>query len=156
MLNKSIFYSFAIITGFVLTGCAAPGPKFSGLQAVATSTSELIIYRKSAVFAAAQTMPLLIDGTRTGELYNGSFMQQQVAPGNHTIKVTTGMLGKPAEATVKLVAGQRKFMLFDYPTGVLANPFFVGIALTERNEAEALIDLKELSSAKKVVADKQN
>jgi len=154
MLNKSIFYLCVIIAGFILTGCSAPGPKFSGLQAVTPSTSELIIYRKSAVFASAQTMPVLIDGTRTGELYNGSFMQQEVAPGNHTIKVTTGMLGKSAEATVQLAAGQRKFMLFDYPTGVLANPFFVGITLTEHSEAEALIDLKELSSAKKVVADK--
>lgn len=156
MIKKTMLPMLALIIGFVLTGCSAPGQKFAGLQAVAPATSELIIYRKAAVFASAQTMPVLIDGNKTGELYNASFLQQQVTPGSHAIKVTTGMLGKPAEANVTLVAGQRKFMHFDYPTGVMANPFFVGITLTERSEAEALNDLKDLSSAKPLTTSKQN
>ena len=101
-------------------------------------------------------MPVLIDGIKSGELYNGSYLQQQFTPGSHSIEVTTGMFGKPAETTVQLAAGERKFLHFDFPTGLLANVFFIGDTLEERSESAALEDLKELSSAKPVSTGKQN
>ncbi|OGI41306.1 MAG: hypothetical protein A2140_02770 [Candidatus Muproteobacteria bacterium RBG_16_62_13] len=151
---KSITF-FALTTlGAILTGCAAPGPQFTGLQGVPQGSAELIVYRKSALFASGHTMPLLIDGNKVGELYNGSYFQQQLSPGNHSIKVTTGGLGKSAEATVQLAPGARKFLHLDFPTGPLANSFFVGVTLEERGEAMALEDLKNLSSAKPPAAVK--
>lgn len=120
------------------------------------ASAELIVYRKSALFASGQTMPLLIDGIKSGELYNGSYLQQKLTPGRHSIEVTTGMFGKPAETTIRLAAGERKFLHFDFPTGLLANVFFIGDTLKERSELTALEDLKELSSAKPVATSKQN
>ena len=155
MIQKMKFVTLAFVIGAILTGCAsAPGAKFSGLQNVLPSTAELIIYRQSAFFAIGQTMPVLVDGNKVGELYNGSYLQQQLAPGNHAIKVTTGAFGKSAEATVQLAAGERKFLHFDL--GPLANVFFVGDSLEERSDADAMVDLKTLSSAKPEVAGKQN
>lgn len=155
MIKRITF--FALVTfGVILTGCAAPGPQFTGLQDVSPGSAELIVYRKSALFASGQTMPLLIDGSKVGELYNGSYWQQQLSPGNHSIKVTTGIFGKGAETTVQLAPGKRKFLHLDFPTGPLANSFFVGVSLKERDEAAALEDLKNLSSAKPLAAGKQN
>lgn len=101
-------------------------------------------------------MPVLIDGIKSGELYNGSYLQQQLTPGRHSVEVTTGMFGKPAETTVQLVAGEWKFLHFDFSAGLLANGLFIGDTLKERSEMAALEDLKELSSAKPVAAGKQN
>ena len=149
MNQKMKLAALALVIGTALTGCAsAPGAKFSGLQNVPSGTAELIVYRQSAFFAEGQTMPVLIDGNKMGELYNGSYLQQQLTPGNHAIKVTTGAFGKSAEANVQIAAGERKFLHFDFPAGPLANVFFVGDSLKERNEAEAIEDLKPLSSAK--------
>lgn len=64
------------------------------------------------------------------------------------------MFGKPAETTVQLAAGERKFLHFDFSTGLLANVFFIGDTLKVRNESAALEDLKELSSAKAPSAGK--
>lgn len=148
MIREMKICTFALIFGVLLTSCAAPGPKFSGLQLVPQDSSELIVYRKSALFACGATMPLLIDSNKSGELYNGSYLQQQLIPGSHSIKVTTGPLSASAETTIQLVAGERKFLHFDFPTGPLANIFFVGVTLDERSESTALEDLKNLSSAK--------
>lgn len=156
MIKKTMLYPLALFIGLTLAGCSAPGPKFSGLQTVPKSSAELIIYRKSAIFASGQTMPVLIDGTKSGELYNSSYLQQELTPGSHSIKVTTGTFGKSAEATVQLAAGERKFLHFDFPSGLLANGFFVGVNLKEHSEAEAMEDLKDMNSAKKVVTGKQN
>ena len=118
--------------------------------------AELIVYRKSALFASGQTMPVLIDGKEEGQLYNSSYLQQPITPGQHFIKITTGMFGKPGEAIIQLAAGERKFLHFDFPTGPLANGFSIGVTLDERGEAEALEDLKELGSARPLAAGKQN
>ncbi len=149
MNQKMKLVILALVIGTILTGCAsAPGAKFSGLKNVSSGTAELIVYRQSAFFAEGQTMPVLIDGNKIGELYNGSYLQQQLTPGNHAIKVTTGAFGKSAEANVQIVDGERKFLHFDFVTGPLANVFFVGDSLKERGETDAMEDLKELSSAK--------
>ena len=149
MIKKMKLVTLALVIGTILTGCAsAPGAKFSGLQTVPPSTAELIIYRQSAFFAMGQSMPVLVDDNKVGELYNGSFLQQQITPGSHAVKVTTGAFGKSAEATVQIAAGERKFLHFDFVTGPLANIFFVGDSLEERGDAAAMADLKTLSSAK--------
>ena len=132
MIKKNMLYTLALIVGGVLAGCAAPGPKFSGLQTVSPDSAELIVYRKSALFASGQTMPVLIDGIKSGELYNGSYLQQQLTPGRHSVEVTTGMFGKPAETTVQLAAGERKFLHFDFSTGLLANGLFIGDTLKNK------------------------
>ncbi len=142
----------------ILTGCAipgAPGPKFSGLQNIPGGNAELIVYRKSAFFAAAQAMPLLIDDSQVGELYNGSFLQHPLAPGKHKIKVSTGPFSQSVETTIQFPAGERKFLHFDFPTGPLANIYFIGITLDERDVSTALADLKELNSAKLALDGKQ-
>lgn len=101
-------------------------------------------------------MPVLIDGKKIGELYNGSYLQQELTPGNHVVKVIPSALGKSAEENVEIAAGERKFLHFDFPTGPLANVFFIGDSLKERSDADAMVDLKTLSSAKPEVAGKQN
>ena len=149
MNQKMKLAALALVIGTALTGCAsAPGAKFSGLQNVPSGTAELIVYRQSAFFAKGTVMPVLVDGTKIGALYDGSYLQQQLTPGNHTIKVTPSALGQSAEANVQLAAGQRKYLHFDFPTGPLANVFFVGDSLKEQSETDAMADLKALSSAK--------
>jgi hypothetical protein len=155
MKTRKLLTTFAAASLLTLAGCAAPGPKFSGLQNVPKERAELVVYRKSALFASGQTMPVLIDGKEEGQLYNGSYLQQSITPGQHFIKITTGMFGKPGETVIQLAAGERKFLHFDFPTGPLANGFFIGVTLDERGEAAALEDLKELSSAKPEVSAKQ-
>ena len=60
----------ALATALLITGCAtAPEAKFSGLGEIATDSAEVVVYRKTAFFAAGQTVPLSIDGKAVGELY---------------------------------------------------------------------------------------
>ncbi len=154
MSKRKLILTLAAASLLALAGCAAPGPKFSGLQTIPQGDAELIVYRKSALFASGQPMPLLIDGNQVGELYNASYLQQLLAPGKHHIKVSPGFLSQTAETTVTLAAGERKFLHLDFPTGPLANVFFVGIALNERDEKMALEEIKEFNSAKPAVTAK--
>lgn len=146
-IRKATMRLLSILSMIVLAGCAAPGPKFSGLKEVPKTNAELIVYRKSALFASATAMPVSVDGAQVGELYNASFLELPLPPGRHSIRVTPGPLTQSAETTVALTAGERKFLHFDFPTGPLANIFFIGVTLDERDEKTALEDIRDLGSA---------
>jgi hypothetical protein len=138
-----------LATALLLAACVTPpGPKFSGLGSVAAESAELVVYRKEAFFAAGQTMPVTVDGREIGELYNGSFLTERVAPGNHAIKVSTGPASQSVEKSISVGKGERKFLHFDFPTGPFANVFFIGVTLDERDAQTALADLNELSGAR--------
>ena len=138
-----------LTAALLMTGCAtAPGAKFSGLGEIATDSAEVVVYRKTAFFAAGQTMPLSIDGKAVGELYNGSFLTERIAPGTHAIKVSTGPVSQSVEKNITVGQGERKFLHFDFPTGILANVFFIGVTLDEREAQTALDVLTELSGAR--------
>lgn len=139
----------ALAAALLFAGCATPpGPKFSGLDNVAADSAELVVYRKAAFFAAGQTMPVSVNGKEVGELYNASFLTERVAPGNHSIKLSTGPMSKSVEKSITVGKGERKFLHFDFPTGPFANVFFIGVTLDERDAQTALADLVELSGAR--------
>lgn len=153
---KKLLTALAAASLLTLTGCAtAPGQKFAGLQSVPKERAELVVYRKSALFASGQAMPVLIDGKEEGQLYNAAYLLQPITPGQHLVKITTGMFGTPAEEVIQLAAGERKFLHFDFPTGPLANGFFIGVTLGERDEKTALDDLRDLNGAMPMAKAKQ-
>lgn len=150
MMKRKTVQFLMVLPLLALVGCA-PGPKFSGLQDVPSGRAELIVYRKSALFAAGDSMYVSLDDNRIGQLYNASFLQQPLLPGEHHVKVSP-MLGSSAEKTIRISAGERQFLHFEFPTGLLANIFYFGDTLKLRDEKTALEDLKELSSAKPIAA----
>lgn len=156
MSIRNVLLTLIIGVLFCLAGCAAaPGSKFSALENIPRDSAELIVYRKSALFAMGQAMPVMIDNSQVGELYNASFLKQQLTPGQHHIKITPGLFAQSAEKIVALAAGERKILHFDFPTGPLANAFFIGITLDERDEKTALDDLRDLNGALPIAKAKQ-
>ena len=55
------------------------------------------MYRKSALYASAQSFTVKLDQKDVGELFNGSYMQLPLALGQHVISVKPGALGKTYE-----------------------------------------------------------
>lgn len=132
-----------------LGACAtAPGPKFSGVAVPANDRSDVYLYRTNAFFANGQAFTVMLDGNKVGDLYNASFLHLQLLPGQHALKVSPGGMGKSSEFQIQLEPGTTSFLQYDFVTGPLANVFFIGSSIQPRNQEQAMLDMKELNSAK--------
>lgn len=131
-----------------LTGCAtANGPLFSGPDPVQQGGSNIYLYRGSALFAVAQSFTLDMDGKTVGQLYNASYQKIATTPGKHALEVAPGGFGKKSTLEVMLEPNKTYFYEYDFVTGPLANPIFIGASIQPREQVKALDDLKALKRA---------
>lgn len=133
----------------VVSACAtAPGPKFSGLATPNQDHGDVYLYRTSALFARAAAFEVMLDGAKIGNIYNASYLHLQLAPGSHLVKVSPGGLAQPSELQVQVEPAKISFLQYDFVTGPLANFFFIGSSIQPRSQEQALLDMKDLNSAK--------
>lgn len=141
--SRVIFFA---ATAFLFTACA-PGPKFSGLTTPKNDQGDIYLYRKSAIFAIGSKFEVDLDGNKVGDLYNASYLYLQLPQGKHILKVSPGAMAQ--SSTLEIQSEPNKIALYEYDfvTGPLANPFFVGSSIQPRTQEQALTDMKELNAA---------
>lgn len=141
--SKVVF--FAAIALFI-TACA-PGPKFSGLLVPKNDQGDIYLYRKNALFAIASKFEIDLDGNQVGDLYNASYLHLQLPQGKHILKVSPGALAQ--SSTLEIQSEPNKIALYEYDfvSGPLANPFFIGSSIQPRTQEQAIADMKELNAA---------
>lgn len=142
-LSKIVFFT---AIAFLFTACA-PGPKFSGITIPKNGQGEIYLYRKDALFAIGTTFEVDLDGNKVGDLYNASYLQLQLPEGKHILKVSPGMLAQ--SSTLEIQSEPNKVALYEYDfiSGPLANPFFIGSSIQPRTQEQAIADMKELNAA---------
>ena len=132
-----------------LSGCATPtGVAFTTEAALATGQAQVYLYRKSALYASTQSFTVKLDQKDVGELFNGSYMQLPLAPGQHVISVKPGALGKTYEHTVQLTDKQTQYLEFEMPAFLLGNAFHLGSSIVPRDVQQAKADLQGLKGVK--------
>lgn len=137
------------LVAVVLSACAtAPGPKFSGLGAPKDGLGDIYLYRTDAFAASGAGFEVMLDGKKVGDIYNASYLHLQLAPGSYFLKVSPHALAKSSELQIQVEAGRRKFFQYDFTSGPLYNPYFIGSSIEPREEALALNELKNLNSAR--------
>lgn len=146
MLNRCLLAACAFLV--LLAGCAAPGPKFSGLKPVANDKANVYVYRQSALFAIAQSFTVDVDKKPVGEIFNASYLMLEVPAGKHVIGVRPGLMAPHFAYSVTADAGKNYFLEFDMNSGPLANLFFVGSEIKQRDQAKAMNEMAEMKSAK--------
>ena len=143
---KRIFVAAIVV---VLSACAtAPGQKFSGLASPAKNQGDVYLYRTSALFASGQAFTVTLDGNKVGDLYNASYLHLRLSPGEYSLKVSPGGFAQSSDLPIQLDPGKTSFLQYDFTSGPLANVFFIGSSIQPRNQEQALLDMKELNSAK--------
>ncbi len=141
--SKVIFFG---AIAFLFTACA-PGPKFSGLTVPKNDQGDIYLYRKNALFAIASKFEIDLDENKVGDLYNASYLHLQLPQGKHILKVSPGALAQ--SSTLEIQSEPNKIALYEYDfvSGPLANPFFIGSSIQPRTREQAIADMKELNAA---------
>lgn len=140
--------AFSILVAALGACATAPGPKFSGVGVTKSGMGDVYLYRTEAFTASGAAFAVTLDGKDVGQLYNASYLQLQLAPGNYLLSVSPGPLTKSSELQVRVEEGKSKFFQYDFVTGPLYNVFFLGSSIQSRESTVALNDLKGLNSAK--------
>ena len=132
-----------------LSGCATPtGAVFTTEAALTTGQAQVYLYRQSALYANAQSFTVRLNQKDVGELFNGSYMQLSLAPGQHVISVKPGALGKTYEHTVQLADKQTKYLEFEMPPFLLGNAFHLGSSIAPRDAQQAKTEMQGLKGVK--------
>lgn len=148
MLNRRLLA--VCVFSALLAGCAtAPGPKFTSLEPVAADKANLYVYRRSAIFAIGQSFKVDLDQQPVGQIFNASYLMLQVPAGQHVVGVRPGGLAKTFVYNVSAEAGKNYFLEFDFNSGPLANPFFLGSEIKLREQEQAMKEMAEMNSAKR-------
>ncbi len=130
-----------------MCACAtATGPKFAGVESPPADQSDIYLYRTSAFYGVAQAFSVQLDGRKVADLPNASYARLRVTPGSHVLKVLPGGLAKSSELRILAEAGKAQFFQYDFVTGPLANPLFIGAGIEARDLTKAIEDLRELQA----------
>jgi len=141
--------AFLLVLVLFLGGCAtAPGGLYKGLQPIEPGTGDVYLYRTKAFVAMGQGFSTTLEGDAGGTLYNGSYLLFRLTPGTYDLAVKPGPFGITSHLAVEVKAGVRSFYQYDFPTGLLANTFFIGSSIEPRTQQVAEEDLKDLAAAK--------
>lgn len=81
-------------------------------------------------------------------LANASFLHLRLVPGTHALKVVPGMMAKTSELAIDVKAGSTSFYRYEFVTGILYNPFFIGSSIQAKDQATAVAEMKELRAVK--------
>ncbi len=93
----------------LLSSCVSL-PKCSQVIAAEDLSSRIIIYRESALLGFADAQNISLNECRMGNLWNGSYLVQDVPAGKHTIHVLDDF-GKTISSFVVLVEEKEDFYL---------------------------------------------
>lgn len=138
----------AIAAVSLLTACAATGPQFSGIATPAADKGDVYLYRTSAFAAGGAEFAVSLDEKKIDSIPNAAFLHLRLEPGKHTLQVKPSWPAKASELTIDVEAAKTKFYRYEFVTGLLFNSFFVGAAIEPKEEATALLEMKELKAAK--------
>lgn len=145
---KFVKYVFIVMLAFIVSACAtAQGQKFAGLVTPVIDQGDIYIYRKSAIFAVGQAFEVTLDGKQVGKLYNASYLHLRLPEGNYVLKVSPGGLAKTSDVQIHSTPSKQIFFEYDFVTGPVANVFFIGSSIQQRDQEKAMQDLKELKSS---------
>jgi hypothetical protein len=132
-----------------LVACAtATGPAFSGVEPTAADQGNIYLYRVSGLYASGAAFTVSVDGKPTADLPNASYVRLRMLPRNYMFNVNPDPLTNTSDLSVKVEPGKSSFYQCTFISNVLANVFFLGSAIEPREEAKALVDLKELKASK--------
>ena len=147
-MNALLSKLFLLAVAAFLTGCAtAPGPPFTALEPPGAGKGAIYVYRTERFFAAGQAFTVLIDKTKTGEIQNASYLRRELAPGKYTLTIAPGGFAKYFEHPMTVEAGKTTFYDFDFNSGILANAFFIGSEIVQREPGPAVEALKTCKRA---------
>ena len=137
----------------LLTGCAASGSQFSGVQAYGGNSATLYIFRQSKFVGGGECPAMYLSGTKVGCLKNGGYMRVQLQAGSHKLETRNRMLEMGPEPSINFSAKPGEIVFIEWTvsisnavatgavTGVSASKGFV---LTPRNLAvTAMQNLKK-------------
>jgi hypothetical protein len=145
--SKPVHYGLILVLAATLAAvsCDRPdGPDFPGLYAVAPDQARVYLYRRSALAAYAQGFEVRIDGKPLGTLANASYLTLALKPGQHELQVAPGGMAGVIGAHIDVKPGKAVFYEFVFPAGFAMRPSFREALLAPRDEAEALIAMRQL------------
>jgi hypothetical protein len=144
-----------MLVGIGVLGCAASasGPGYPGVRPVTTEGYRIVIYRPSTFVNKAAYPNVYVDGELKGTLRNGGYLELDVPPGAHKIKLQRRMTWDGSQE-FDVVADSKTTVFYRLGSrlvgvsGVGSSVFVTkGLSLTAAEAELALAELKLLKAS---------
>lgn len=141
--------ALAIAALSLTTACVTGGgQQFNGIATPVADKGDVYFYRTSAFAAGGASFPVSLNNEEIDPLVNASFIYLRLAPGSHVLAVKPGPLTVNSELAIEVKAGTTNFYRYEFPTGILFNLFLIGSGIEPKDQATALVEMKELRAVK--------
>lgn len=125
-----------VLALLLLSGCAATGSQFTGVEAASSPKIGVVyFYRPKAFVGGGVKVQLADNGEDIMRLQNGQFARYEVMPGKHEFRTDTMAIDKAVE--VEIEAGKNYFIRAGIRQGAWTSTWF----LTRVYEDEAVAEL---------------
>ncbi|MFT4102377.1 MAG: DUF2846 domain-containing protein [Burkholderiaceae bacterium] len=131
-----------VATLVAATGACSSVPfhRFADVAPPAPDQGDVFLYRLDARWASSEVFDVFVDDALVGRLPNASVLWMRLYPGAHQLSVVPGATRHRAESLIRVDAGQRHLLQYDFATRTMANEAFIGSAIRWRADL-ALDDL---------------
>ncbi|WNO09750.1 DUF2846 domain-containing protein [Teredinibacter sp. KSP-S5-2] len=134
---KLFKFSFVLaLVMSVLSGCAATGVKFSGVESAPLDKGVVYFYRPKMFAGSAVALALVDNGKQFAKIQNGQYLRYVVEPGLHKFHTDTAAIDKEVEFDVE--AGKVYYVRTGMRQGMWVGTWY----LSRVFEEEALAELQ--------------
>ena len=142
--------STVILVGALGACSGVPGRHFIDTAPPVSNRGDLFLVRSANPLFADRSFSVQVDGLPAGALGNGSFLWLRLTPGGHELMVRPVDGGRASGHAVQIAAGTRRFFRYEFATGALASPEWVGAQIREISDPDAreLIDWPSVGHAR--------
>lgn len=137
---RKLFTTVALAGVLAVSGCASVpmAAKSADVQAKAftpaADKATVYIYRNES-FGAAVKMPVLIDNASVGDTAAKTYIEKQLAPGQHTI---TSKAEKDSSVSINMLAGQVYYVWQEVKMGMWAAGSALHVVDAQKGQAGVL------------------
>jgi hypothetical protein len=131
------------LASLLLAGCAT-SPGYQTGDPTPADKGDLYVYRPPAFFGSLAPVDVLINGTKSGQLFSGSYLRLRLAPGRKRLRIAPGGLAINSEVETRIKPGQTRFYRYTFELDSPDDLLIVKGHIEARDKNEALDDMKTL------------
>jgi hypothetical protein len=131
------------LASLLLAGCAT-SPGYQQSDPTPADKGDLYVYRPPSFFKFLVPADLLVNGTKVGQLFSGSYLRLRLPPGRKRVRIAPGDFAINSEVEIRIKPGEARFYRYTFDLDSPDDFLIIKGHIEARDKEEALADMKNL------------
>jgi len=131
------------LASLLLAGCAT-SPGYQPGDPTPADKGDLYVYRPPSFFKFLVPADVMVNGTKVGQLFSGSYLRLRLPPGRKRVRIAPGDFAINSEVDIRIKPGQARFYRYTFDLDSPDDFVIIKGHIEARDKDEALDDMKTL------------